>query len=74
VVTIRRPESNDGIWVEFAGERWVSAGPAIPVRPEEFIVVGDHAGFPVLARRELREEVIYLPTRTGLIAPYRRKE
>jgi hypothetical protein len=74
LATLRRPESNDGVWVSFGGERFVSAGPAVTLTTYDFVQVGEHAGFPVFARRELKEEVIYLPTRTGLVAPYRLKD
>lgn len=70
---VRRPESNDGIWVQFAGYRWISAGPAVPLRAPDFQLIGDYAGFPVFARQRVREDVIYIPTRAGLVAPYRRK-
>jgi hypothetical protein len=72
-VTVLRPESNDGIWVSFAGFRWISAGPAVPLRAADFQLVGEYAGFPVFARQQAQEEVIYIPTRAGLVAPYRRK-
>lgn len=73
LVTLLRPESNDGVWVPYAGARWISAGMAVPLRAAEFALVGDYAGFPVFARRGVTEDIIYLPTRAGLIAPYRRK-
>ena len=47
---------------------------AVPLSASDFVRVGEHAGFPVFARRELKEDVIYLPARTGLVAPYRLKE
>jgi hypothetical protein len=72
LVTARRPENNDGVWVEFGGEKWVSAGMAIPWSAD-FVRVGERAGFPVFARRGLKEEMIYLPTRPGVVAPYRLK-
>ena len=74
MVTLRRPSSNDGVWVDFGGEKWVSAGPAIPFAASAFVQVGEHAGFAVFARRELQEEMIYLPTRPGIVAPYRLKD
>jgi hypothetical protein len=74
VVTLLRPENNDGVWVQFAGFRWISAGPAVPLRAADFQLVGDYAGFPVFARQGVREEVIYIPSRAGLVAPYRRKQ
>ena len=72
VVSMRRPESNDGVWIMFAGEKWVSAGTAIPLAAD-FVRVGEYAGFPVFARRDFSQEMIYLPSRAGFIAPYRLK-
>jgi hypothetical protein len=72
IVSVLRPENNDGLWVQFAGAKWVSAGPAVPLKSTEFRVVGQHAGFPVFVRGD-REDTIYLPTRAGLVAPYRLK-
>jgi hypothetical protein len=73
VVSMRRPESNDGVWIMFGGEKWISAGTAVPLVAAEFVRVGDYAGFPVFARRDFTQEMIYLPSRAGLIAPYRLK-
>ena len=69
----RRAEGNDGIWLQFMGGRWVSAGPAVPLRASDFVRVGEYAGFPVFARRDLEEERIYIPTAGGLLAPFRLK-
>ena len=74
ILSLRRPENNDGVWIVFGGEKWVSAGTAIPLIADQFVHVGEYAGFPVLARRELTQEVIYLPSLPGLIAPYRLKD
>jgi len=74
MVTIERPTSNDGLWIPYLGEKWISAGPAVPVTPERFRVVGNYEGFPVFARRDTSEQVIYVPTRAGLAAPYRLKQ
>lgn len=74
LVSLRLPENNDGIWVSFGGEKWVSAGVAVLLSATDFVQVGEHAGFPVFARRELKEEMIYLLTRAGLVAPYRLKD
>ena len=73
IISLRRPANNDGVWIEFGGEKWVSAGTAIPLVDGDFVHVGEYAGFPVFARRELTQEVIYLPSLPGLIAPYRLK-
>jgi hypothetical protein len=72
--TIGRPASNDGVWIQYLEERWVSAGPAVPITPESFRVVGSYEGFPVFARKEGAEQIIYIPTRAGLAAPYRLKQ
>jgi len=72
--TIGRPTNNDGVWIQYLGEKWVSSGPAVPITPESFRVVGSYNGFPVFARKDGAEQVIYVPTRAGLAAPYRLKQ
>lgn len=72
--TVGRPTSNDGVWIQCVGEKWISAGPAVPITPESFRVVGSYEGFPVFARKDGVEQVIYVPTRAGLAAPYRLKQ
>ena len=76
VATVRRAEGNDGVWLQFMGERWLSAGSAVPLRAGEFVQVGEYAGFPVYARQGLNEERIYIPTAAdgGLLAPFRLKD
>lgn len=74
VVSVRRPDSNDGVWIAFRGERWLSAGAAVAYSEPEFARAGDYAGFPVYTRHAVREDVVYLPTRDGLVAPYRLKK
>ena len=73
MASILRPESNDGIWISYDGQKWVSAGAAVVYSESEFLRVGEYAGFPVYRRQNVREDVIYVPTRGDLIAPYRRK-
>jgi hypothetical protein len=67
VVTAQRAQGNDGIWLQFMGERWVNDGSPVPLRASEFVVVGAHAGFPVYARKSLDEDRIYLPAPGGLV-------
>ena len=71
VVTALRPESNDGLWINYAGRRWVSAGAAVPFDESLFMQTGQYNGFPVFTRRQSSDQVIYLPTRGNLVAPYR---
>lgn len=71
LTTLIPPTTNDGIWISYDGARWVSSGPAVPLASRGFTVVGDYAGFPVFSRHDGTEhDVIYLPTRDGLVAPY----
>jgi hypothetical protein len=74
MTTINRPTTNDGVWIRYLGEKWVSAGSAVPLTPAGFRVVGNYDGFPVFSRRETSEQVIYVPTREGMVAPYRLKQ
>lgn len=74
MATITRPTTNDGLWIPYLGEKWVSAGRAVPITSANFRVVGNYGGFPVFARRDTAEQVIYVPTLAGLAAPYRLKQ
>ena len=73
-VPVLKPENNDGIWVMFGGFKWIASGRAVPLRAADFQLVGDYAGFPVFARQGVKENVIYIPSRAGLLAPYRLKQ
>jgi hypothetical protein len=73
VGSLRRPESNDGVWIPYAGQRWVAAGAAVPLDPAAFVRIGEYGGFPVFRRRGEGEDVIYVPSRQDLVAPYRVK-
>ena len=71
VLSVRRPDNNDGVWIRFEGATWVSTGVAEP-RTSAFSQVGALAGFPVY-RKQDGGSVIYLESRDGVLAPYRRK-
>ena len=66
------PQNNDGVWLIFESVRWVSAGRAEP-RTDAFTQVGTLDGFPVLRRVGGSTDQIYVPSRDGMVAPYRRK-
>ena len=72
ITSARRPESNDGIWIEYRGARWVSAGQATRLT-DEFQQSGQHRGFPVYTRRGEPDGQIYLPTSANVVAPFRRR-
>ncbi len=71
VLSARRPDNNDGVWIRFDNATWVSTGVAEP-RTTAFTQVGEHAGFAVF-RKQDGGDVIYLQSREGVLAPYRRK-
>jgi hypothetical protein len=71
VLSVRRPDNNDGVWIRFDGGTWVSTGMAEP-RTSAFTQVGEYAGFAVF-RKPDGGDVIYLQSRDGVMAPYRRK-
>lgn len=64
---------NEHVWVIFRGQRWVSAGMALPQAAGRFNQVGEVSGFPVFSR-DGEAGVIYLPSRANHVAPYRLKE
>jgi hypothetical protein len=70
MVSVTRPETNQGVWIHYHGMKWVSAGPAVLLRAAEFRAIGRYEGFPVFVRPN-EEKTIYLPTRAGLVAPYK---
>ena len=73
LVSLRRPESNDGIWIRFLGMRWASTGTSVSV-VGDFERIGEYAGMPVFRRASMDEPVIYLPTAAGRFAPFRARE
>ena len=73
IATAIRPHGNEGIWIEYEGRKWISAGEAAPFQPGEFERVGSYAGFPVYVKHGAARNTIYVPSRPGLVAPYRKK-
>lgn len=67
------PEGFNGIWVVYDGAKWWSDGQAVLLRSTDHRLVGTYAGFPVFASRGATDDVIYVPSRAGLVAPYRRE-
>ena len=73
MATLHRPESNDGVWIRYAQQKWIGAGRPVAFEESEFVRIGQYGAFPVFRRAGATEEVIYVPTRTGLVMPYRLK-
>lgn len=66
-----RPSAN-GIFINFDGERWFSAGEAIVFDPTGMTQIGERNGSPVYQRKGA-EGVIYIPVvrgSRGLVTPY----
>ena len=55
IESIPAPHANDGIWLQFNGRRWYSAGAATPFSPDRFTRVGEYHGFPVYQRSEQQQ-------------------
>jgi hypothetical protein len=73
VESIPAPRSNAGIWIEYNGSRWSSAGSAVPYVEDRFVQVGDYHGFPVYRQRNGPSNEIWIPAVIGgSLAPYRR--
>jgi hypothetical protein len=65
------PTATGGIWVEFEGRRWFSAGSAVPYSSDRFAPIGVYHGFPVYRDRSEFTNKIYVPAFLGgYVAPY----
>jgi hypothetical protein len=60
-----------GVWIEYAGRTWISAGRAVAFDGSQFVRVGESGGFPVFTRAGVSDEMIYVPTTAGVVAPFR---
>lgn len=74
VESIARPEANNGVWLEFDGARWYSAGIAASFSPDRFEPVGIYRGFPVYRDKNLAGNQIWVSVvKDGPLAPYVKK-
>jgi hypothetical protein len=71
IATLRRPESNDGVWIEFDGRRWIADGRAVPLDEGRFTRVGERVGHPVYRETAGGSERIFIATADDLVAPFR---
>jgi hypothetical protein len=73
IESIPPPRSNAGIWIEFDGARWRSAGAAVSYQPDRFTPIGEYHGFPVYRDQGGKTEQIYVAAvQDGPLVPYRR--
>jgi hypothetical protein len=73
MATLRSPESNDGVWIEYGDRRWILDGRPVPYDSSAFQAVGHYGTFQVFKRSGVVEDVIYVPARQGELAAYRLK-
>ena len=63
-----------GVWVEFDGSRWFSAGRAVDYDPTRFAPAGEYRGFPVYRERGATSDRLFMTVvRDGPLAPYERR-
>lgn len=66
-----RVQRNSGVSIRFADRMWVSAGAAVPFSTADFVYVGESAGFSVYRQAGATDDVIFVPTARGMVAPFR---
>jgi hypothetical protein len=69
--TTTTSDRNRGISIEYDGRVWVSAGPAAAFSDTAFVRVGERSGTAVYQRSGAQEDVIYISTLPGVVAPFR---
>jgi hypothetical protein len=72
IVTARRPEGLNAVFIEYDRRRYFADGPVVLFDARVFRKVGDYRGFPVY-QRQGQDTTLYLPPRenSGTLAPYR---
>jgi len=73
--SIPRPAGGpNGIWLEFNGSRWYSAGAAVPFVAANFTPIGEYRGFPVYRDRNGDSDRIWVSVvQDGPLAPYEKR-
>ena len=71
VETIPPPRANKGVWLDFGGARWYSAGTSTSYSPDRFTKVGEYNGFPVYRDNAGKKDEIWVQVVAGgPLAPY----
>lgn len=73
IESVRRPESNAGVWIEFEGARWYSDGVAVIYDPNRFEPAGSHRAFPVYRERGASGRIYVTVVPDGPLAPFARR-
>jgi hypothetical protein len=67
--TAAQPTGINGMWIDYDGRRWVSAGWAVEL-DRGFTVVGHYRDAPVY-RHGSDTSTIYVPSSDSLLVPYK---
>jgi hypothetical protein len=71
-----QPGARNGVWIEFKGQRWKSAGQAVGYAEDRFVPFGRYDGVDVYVERRPRQSRnprrIYVTSRPGVVAPFER--
>jgi hypothetical protein len=72
--SVPAPGTPNGVWLEYDGSRWYSAGAAVPFVSERFVQIGVYREFPVYRDKSGDVDTIFVVSgRGGLVAAYRRR-
>lgn len=72
--SVRRPESNAGVWIDYEGVRWFADGAAVPYDPSRFEPAGSYRGFPAYRVRGGEAGRIFVTVvPDGPLAPFVRR-
>ena len=64
-------ERTIGASIEYDGRRWVSAGRAVEFDDARFVRVGESGASAVFSARGSKDQIIFVPSTPGMVAPFR---
>lgn len=67
-------DRNTGVTIHYDGRTWTSAGAAVPYGGASFVQVGESGRFPVFRRAASKDDLIFVPTTKGMVAPFRPRQ
>jgi hypothetical protein len=72
VESIPRPTGSRGVWLDYNGARWYSAGASVPFEASRFVQIGEYRGFPVYRDNTgPKDQIWIMVVKDGPVAPYR---
>ena len=68
------PRRNDGVWIQFDGTKYFSAGEATTFSADRFVQIGEYRGFPVYREKDSNKKEIWVTVvKDGPVAPYEKR-